>query len=180
MYEVRKLLDLDQWPDLEASMSGFRALKRVDIAPLAYEIEINAPLEGHLLDEVVEFGLPAQAEATQKIYSLCNGCNIGASKFFAYGNSFEGISDRLNYPPYSLQTANLYDRPSHIDPEILIVGGSNDGVSLSEVLRYYHTLDSSGCIRVIDDSNNAVREYETVEEWLKTEVARAIADRDNW
>jgi len=180
MYQIRELLDLDQWPDLEASVSGFQARKRVDVAPLAYEIKINAPLEGHFLNEVVKFALPALPETTRKIYSLCNGCNIGASKFFIYGNSFERISDRLVYQPYDLQNANLYDRPSHIDPDLLIVGGSQEFTSGEEVLRHHHTLDGMGRIRIVDSSKLAVREYETVEEWLQTEVSRALADHKNW
>jgi hypothetical protein len=181
MDQIRKLLDLDQWPDLEASMSGFQARKRVDIAPFAYEIQINAPLEGHFLNEVVKFALPALPEATRKIYSLCNGCNIGASKFFIYGNAFERISDRLRYQPYDLQNANLYDRPSHIDPDYLIIGGSKESsCDDDEALSHHHTLDCFGWIRVMGNSKLAVREYETVEEWLQTEASRALADHEIW
>ena len=180
MFKIRTLLELDQWPDLEASSSGFSARKRIDIAPLAYEIKINAPLEGEFLNKVVKFGLPAKPEATRKIYSLCNGCNIGASKFFVYGNSFERILERINYPPFDLQNANLYDRPSHIDPDALIVGGSKGISGSSEVQKYHHTLDSSGCIRAVDDSKNVVREYEVVEDWLQAEVSLALANRDSW
>ena len=60
--KFKPLLELGRWDDLETDISGWRAIRRVDIAPMAYEIKINAPLEGRRLQLVVDFAKPVKSE----------------------------------------------------------------------------------------------------------------------
>ena len=85
MTEIREILKLDQWPDLVVGTNGYAAKRRVDVAPLAYEIVINAPLTGLMIEKVIDFGGRADADLTRDLFSLCNGIRVGATKFAVYG-----------------------------------------------------------------------------------------------
>ena len=159
--EIQTLLELGRWDDLETDISGWRAIRRVDIAPMAYEIKINAPLEGRRLQLVVDFAKPVKSVYISRLYSLCNGLRIGSLKFAIYG------------------LLNTYEFPEGIDNDVFIIGVGTEGGKGTDELNSIHYMEIDGNVRVVDKLNvkQVLRSYEDVEVWLKNEFERALADQ---
>ena len=85
MRNIREVLKLDQWPDLVAGPNGYAAKRRPDIAPFAYELKVNKPVDDSTLQTILEFAAGADPELTKELFSLCNGVRVGATKFGVYG-----------------------------------------------------------------------------------------------
>ena len=180
--EIQTLLELGRWDDLETDISGWEAIRRVDIAPMAYEIKINAPLEGRRLQLVVDFAKPVKSEYISRLYSLCNGLRIGSLKFAIYGllNTYEDPEEiPLGCSTFDISDANTYEFPEGIDNDVFIIGVGTEGGKGTDELNSIHYMEIDGKVRVVDKLNvkQVLRSYEDVEVWLKNEFERALADQ---
>ena len=179
--EIQTLLELDRWDDLETDISGWGAIRRVDIAPMAYEIKINAPLVGRRLQLVVDFAKPVKSEYINRLYGLCNGLRIG-SKFAIYGllNTYEDPEEiPLRGSTLDINIPNTYGFLEDLDNDVFIVGVGTEGGKGTDEINSIHYMEIDGKVRVVDKLNvkQVLRSYEDVEVWLKNEFERALADQ---
>jgi hypothetical protein len=178
MPSVRSILNLDQWPDLVVGSNGFAAKRRVDIAPMAYEISINTPLRAEMIEKAVEFAGKADAGLTRDLFSLCNGVRVGATKFAVFGvlGQIDRTPDEVTgHPPLNINVPNIYGRPNGWPEDCLIVGSSNEAG-----LKLLHAITPVGRIIVArkDDVSSVLRDFGSVQSWLAAEVDRAIKVTD--
>lgn len=180
--EIRRILKLDIWPDFFADPTAFAAKRRPDIAPLAYEISVNKPLGGNTLDKIVGFANGADAALTRRLYSLCNGIRIGATKFGVYGvvgQIDRGSDAGAAHPPLNINIPNIYERPADWPDDHLIVGFSREPDNSERLI---HAITPNGSIIVAGKGNHLApyRTYFSVESWLQAEVERALANKDRF
>lgn len=178
MKSIRDVLKLDRWPDLVVGPNGYAAKRRIDVAPLAYEIVINNPLRAETMEKVVNYAGKADRELTRRLFSLCNGIRIGATKFAVYGVLAQidrGSGDVAGHPPLDINVPNIYGRPAGWPEDYLIVGSSTEN---SGKMKMFHAITPNTRIIVAEKGNASavLREYDTVEQWLAAEVDRAIKD----
>lgn len=179
--EIRHLLELDRWPDLIVGPNGYAAKRRPDVAPFAYEVKINKPLGAEVLEKIVAFANGADPIMTRRLYSLCNGIRIGATKFGVYG--VLGQIDRTSkddafHPPLDINVPNLYGKPDGWPDDHLIVGFSTEPVESGARQERTHAITPYGSV-VVTKTDNAMeryREYSSVEAWLISEIDRALVD----
>ena len=180
--EIQTLLELDRWNDLETDVSGWRAIPRVDIAPMAYEIKINAPLAATRLQLVVDFAKPVGSEHIRKLFGLYNGLIIGSFKFAIYGllNSGKDPEETPISPStISIEDVNAYGFPEELDNDVLIIGVGTEGGKGKGEIKTLHYMEIDGEVQVVDKLNvkQVLRSYEGVGVWLKNEFERSMADQ---
>lgn len=178
MKSIRDVLQLDRWPDLVVGPNGYAAKRRPDIAPFAYELVINNPLRAETLEKVVNYAGKADRELTRRLFSLCNGIRIGATKLAVYGVLAQidrGWRDVAQHPPLDINVPNIYERPTGWPEDYLIVGSSTEDGGKKKM---FHAISSDARIVIAakESASSVVREYDTVERWLASEVDRAIKD----
>lgn len=183
---IREILKLDQWPDLIVGPNGYAAKRRVDIAPLAYEIVINAPLSEEMIEEIADYAGKADASLTRELFRLCNGIRVGATKFAVYGVSRDlidrTVGDLACHPPLDINVPNIYGRPKGWPDDYLIVGSSTEDGGNERNQEFFHAVTPQGNIVVASESSNSAlsRQYDTVDQWLVTEVERALKDASRY
>lgn len=185
MVSIRDVLNLDQWPDLVVGQNGYAARRRIDIAPLAYEIKINAPLSALMIEELIEYAGRADANLSRDLFSLCNGIRVGATKFAVYGvlRQIDRASDDVAlHPPLDINVPNIYGRPKGWPDEFLIVGSSTEDGVQAESRKMIHAITPYGSIIVAEEYDYAAvsRGYLAVGQWLAAEVDRALSDANRY
>jgi hypothetical protein len=179
---LREILKLDQWPDLVVGPNGFAAKRRIDKAPLAYEIVVNGPLTDEMMEKMIDYAGKADADLTKELFGLCNGIRVGATKFAVYGvmgsQIDRGAADIAYHPPLDINVPNIYGRPKGCPEDYLIVGSSTEDGENQRNQEFVHAITPHGTVVVASEDNiSAVsRQYNTVSEWLVTEVQRALSD----
>lgn len=182
--DIVDLLNLRRWQDFARTSGGWIAKRRIDIAPLAYEIKVNAPPSNAGLRELVQFARPASPDFVSQLYMLCNGLRVGATKFAVYG--LRGDLPRDD-PEASLHIVldtnqiNVWGRPQPCTEDLFFVGASSEGPPRNR-REHYHYIGTSERIGVVQEGNlgTDVRSYDSVHDWLRAEVERALADIDNY
>lgn len=182
MDKIKQLLDLTQWDDLEEGKYNYAAKKRIDIAPLAYEIVVNKPLTNAMVEKVVTFGGGASAKLIRDLYSLCNGLHIGATRFSIYGVliAVEGGVNPFGYfPPFDIESLNLYSRPSDCPDEYLLVASHYEREPDKKSQQIYHAITNNESIVVVKEGSfdRPIREYKSIEKWIEVEVASALKQK---
>ncbi|MEP4927257.1 MAG: hypothetical protein ABJT31_05715 [Hyphomicrobiales bacterium] len=177
MTDLRKILELDRYPDLNESVQGLLAGHRPNIGILSYDVQFNAPLESEsdICNQIVEFAKPANEAAVRGLFGLCNGAHIG--KFLAiYGFSSETTQKYMCTVSWDIVKANTYGRLAGLPKDWFVVAQS--GLSLNEV----HLIDETGNFVVVEEGNPSavVRNYETVIDWIKTEFNFAIESLNDY
>lgn len=183
--DIVRLLKLRDLPDFHETAGGCLALRRTDIAPMAYEVAVNAPPDPATLDQIVSFAKGADEKMIRALYALCNGLKIGATKFAVYGVlSSVDRSDAIDAinTPWDLNIPNTYGRPSSWRENTLIVGVGTERPTDKAPYKVYHSVEDRACIRVspADNFDKALRSYSTVGDWLSQEVTRALSDRNHY
>jgi hypothetical protein len=173
------LLSLIAVEDLEVSTGGIRALHRPDRAPFAYEAKVIASVYDYLEKEKIpDFLDGANQSVFELLYRSCNGLHIRATKFSVFGFL---VGDQSVGVPWDIELPNLATRNER-PKATLIVGVGTERSSLGARSKCYHTIQSNPEILVTphDDFSAVLRRYSTVEEWLRSEIVRALDDRDHW
>lgn len=179
--DIQEVLHLDQWVDLIVGPNGYAAKRRPDIAPFAYEIMVNKPLGGKIIQSILEFAGDADSNLTRRLYSLCNGIRIGANKFGVYG--VLGQIDRTSgdlafHSPLDINIPNIYGRPKGWPESYLIVGFSGEASQDNTFKEMVHAIAPQGTIIVAATHDHLIvyRKYYSIEDWLSSEVQRALDD----
>lgn len=178
---IREILELDRWPDLLVGPNGYAAKRRPDIAPFAYEILVNKPLEGLPLKKIYDFAGAADKRLTKNLFECCNGIRIGATKFAVFGvvdKINRTLDDRAYHPPLDINIPNIYGRPASWPEDYLIVGSSTEGYDDVDIREMTHAITPAGSIIVACEGDylSVNRSYFEVDEWLSKEVDRALAN----
>lgn len=179
--KVVSILELDQYPDFYCNKYGCMAKRRPDVAPFAFEITLNAPLDSATLREIMAYAKGACQDLVRDLYSVCNGLRVGATKFTVYGVNSElprDDFDAVQFMPIDINRANIYGRPETYPENCLIIGSSSEISDNGAKLECYHSIENRSIIRVSlkEDFNTILRQYGDVEDWLKSETKRAIHD----
>ncbi|MEM1066460.1 MAG: hypothetical protein AAGJ74_13250 [Pseudomonadota bacterium] len=184
--DIADFLGLRDMPNFARTPGSFVAMRRTDIAPLAYEVVVNAPPRPDTLEALVAFADGASPDLVRTLYEACNGMFVGATKFGVYGVREAGI-DRSDFEsatntPWSINLPNIYERPASWPHAALIVGVGDAYATAEESTRLYHSIEAGPriCVSPETDFEAEVRAYTSVEDWLSAEVALALADRDRW
>lgn len=164
--------------------NGIIAMPRPEVARSAFEVTINAPLNGEQIDEIVRFGQKSSETLIRELYGCCNGLNIGATKFFIYGMRIEptGSHPYANRNiPFDLNTPNLWERMIELEDTSLIIAKSTQYEGESHTT-FVHTIDANDKIstRQIDDIAKIITSYDSLEVWLKKELHAAMSQKDEW
>jgi hypothetical protein len=183
--DIKKILDLEDFSDLEVSTNGVAAKRRPDIAPFAYEIVVNRPASEETLLRLQDYAAGADASMVRDLYCLCNGLRVGATKFAVYGVLTQGgnVSDDIIFgPPLDINIPNIYARPKTFPDGYLIVGSSKEIDPRGKELKALHSITPDATLVVTneDDHLAVFRRYYSVEEWLVCEVRRAVEDSNRW
>lgn len=182
MMEIVELLGLRELPDFHQTEGGCIAVRRPDVAPLAYEVTVNAPVQASTLEKLVEYGQGASASMIRRLYGLCNGMKVGFGGFDVYGIP-GGQMDRSDvqkavHIPFDINDPNIYGRPKDIPDDALIVASGN-GLrgSGSETSDPYHIITPDDRIVVATAGRFEVpeRTYSTVDAWLVAEFHAALS-----
>lgn len=180
MGNIRELLELDQWPDLETGPNGFIAKRRLDIAPRAFDISIGGPMPIDIRQRLGEFSKGANPEMVELLFSMCNGLKIGfgENQFAIYGIPLalaEGGPKTCVHLPWDITIPNFDERTDSWPDESLIVGVSSEQGE-TETMTLFHSIEAKLNIRVTlaDDFSDVQREYQSIETWLKAEVGRVL------
>ena len=182
MGELVKLLKIDQLPDFHRTQNGWIAKRRVDIAPLAFEVVVNNPLGHHMKDRIAGFCGGACERMALRLFGLCNGLHIGATKFSVYGVLGQTVArdaqDEASHIPFDINIPNLYGRPEGWSEEVLVVGTGSETNSDGQKTKLKHGI-TADCEIIVAEENSyekPARLYQSVEDWLTFEVGRALAD----
>jgi hypothetical protein len=171
------LMDLTKRDDFHEHAGTLFAIHRLDIAPLAYEFQIQAPLCADILEQLVEFGSGANPDSIRTLYSRCNGLRVGATKFSIYGVRAENMVQ-----PWDINRPNIYGRPPGYPDDVLIVGHSTENAASGVAETYYHVIEPGPFISIHSTSgyNKLLRRYSSVIEWLMCEIVRALEDQSRY
>ncbi|TLP61573.1 hypothetical protein FEE96_15160 [Parasedimentitalea maritima] len=178
MTEIRTLLNLDRWTDLNCSAGGFTALGRPDIAPRAVDISVNKPLDPTNLKELVKFARPVPRAPIEELFGLCNGVMVGRYVFNVFGVLDKTGGGGHAHIPLDTNVPNLYGRPEELDEELLILAKSTEITAPSgKSSNFFHFIDTFGKISVSDSENllKPVRTFDDVTKWLCSEFERAVS-----
>lgn len=181
MSGIRALLNLDRWPDLEVASQGFAAKRRLDIAPRAFEINVNLPPSRETIEKIGEYAGKADSKTTKSLFKLCNGVRVGATKFGVFGvlRKIEREPGSLGgHSPLDINIPNVHERPQGWPEDVLIVAFSTEDRCEAKGVRHYHAITTDGRIIVAPENKPqaVVREYTSVDDWLVSEVDRALKD----
>ncbi|MEL6643241.1 MAG: hypothetical protein AAFQ79_04840 [Pseudomonadota bacterium] len=183
--DLVSLLDLRDMADFVKAPGGYMALRRTDVAPLAYEVRVNSPPSAETLKKIMIFANGANPDFVRTLYESCNGMWVGATKFAVYGvigSIDRGDTEVAMSTPWDINVPNIYGRPESWPDDALIVGIGTEYRSDGPSAKVHHSIEAGSRIRVSLDTDydTILRSYTTVRDWITGEVARALADRDRW
>ncbi|MDD7973991.1 hypothetical protein [Roseinatronobacter alkalisoli] len=171
MNDIRALLDLERWPDLQRQGEGFVAIHEPEKAEFYFKIKVNDPLPQDSIEKIVMFGAGADPVLIRHLFSLCNGLWI--AKFAVYGllSGPRGLSQ-----PWDINVPNCYRRPEGFPEDYLIVGVNQETDTKGKTHEQSHCITGDGRIVVIEleKHETILREYRSIEDWLKSEAKRAL------
>jgi hypothetical protein len=173
MMNMIELLKLQRFPDLARLRDGYVAVHLPDVGDFAFKIGINDPLTSESIEKIVDFGAGADPDMIRQLYGLCNGLRV--AKFGVYGL----LSGPWGWmQPGDINVPNCYGRPTGFPEDYLIVGTHQDKDAAGKTLKRTHCITGDGQIVVIDLENHetVLREYGSVEDWLRAEAERALAE----
>lgn len=175
MEEITQLLDLERWGPIEEVNSVIYAKFREDLQPPRSDIAVSRPLPTDWLEKTVTFAKPASETSVRRLFSLCNGLRVGATRFATYAvltDEYPGTGTRLD-----INVPNIYERPDFISEKDLIVGFGylKQSAAFSEVS---HVISESGDIYLVnhDSPTEVFRSYECVDDWLVSEFNHAASE----
>lgn len=168
---ILELLNLGQIPDLQRMDEGYVAIHEPDLGKFAYKITVNDPLPTESIEKVVEFGSGADPDLIRHLYRLCNGLWI--AKFAVYGLR----SGPCAQQPWDINVPNYFERPAKFPGDFLIVGANYERDRVGSSVDLSHCITADGRIVVIEleEPETNFREYRSIENWLQSEAARALA-----
>ena len=169
---IVELLNLERFPDLARLRDGYLAIHQPEKGQFAYRVKVNDPLSSTSIEKTVEFGSGADPVLIRRLYQLCNG--LWVAKFAVYGllSGPWGLSQ-----PWDINVPNCYGRPKGFPENYLIVGVHDEKVKEGQTLELSHCITADGRVVVVELEKPDViwREYRSIDEWLQTEVERALA-----
>jgi hypothetical protein len=171
MMNMIELLKLQRFPDLARLRDGYVAVHLPDVGDFAFKIGINDPLTSESIEKIVDFGAGADPDMIRQLYGLCNG--LWVAKFAVYGLR-SGPWGRGQ--PWDINVPNYFERPVKLPEDYLIVGACYEKDKERKTLDLSHCITGDGRIVVIDLEHHetVLREYHSVEDWLRAEAERAL------
>lgn len=175
MSEIVRMLDLNRWNDLRAVNDVLFAKHRNDLSPPRSEVRVSRPLTKLEATDALETALPSYKDSVQRLLSLFNGLRVENTNFVVYSYLTEklpGNSVRLD-----IVVPNVYERPSFISNDDLIVGTSNAKKRKEQSAKVFHVFSASGEIYLkrADEPEKIFRSYASVDKWIVTEFERALS-----
>ncbi len=178
MNDIYDLLSLNRWGDLSAKQGGFIAGHQPDIAPSAYDVSINKPLKSELIPELIRFSEPVPKDLVLALFGLCNGAVIARTELIVFGVlDATGGGDDVHIP-MDINVPNIYERPSGLGKEPLILANSSEVDEASGAkVKMFHYADKTGKISVssVECILKPVRTYGDVKMWLCSEFEIAVS-----
>ncbi len=169
---IIELLNLERFPDLARLRDGYVVIHEPEKGQSLYKLDVNDPLSPESIEKIVVFGEGADPALIRRLYQLCNGLRVAKLGIYGLLSGPWGAAQ-----PWDINVPNLYGRPEGFPENFLIVGTNREKDKEGQTLKLSHCITADGRVVVVELEKPDViwREYCSIDEWLQTEVERALA-----